>query len=347
MGMTIRVLGTGGTIAGVAEPGAADNAYRAGQVAIEALLQPLLPDLAGQIESVQAVQVAQLDSRDMSHEVWQGLAAELQAGLDDPAVQGQVVTHGTDTLEETAVLLQGVLRGRKPVVLTAAMRPATSAQADGPDNLRQALHLAADPAARGLLMAFGGVAWPAVRVRKVHPFALQAFSAGDAPPVARWSATDGRWQWALAHEDSPELGERGEGGEGGDGVAGGEALGFAAVPLPADTAQWPRVEIVHSHAGATGETLRALLAPSDTPGLVAPLAGVVVSATGNGSIHRAIDQALHQAVQQGRLARHQIVVATRCTQGWVVGDPDHGWPVAHALTPAQARVWLMLELLRR
>lgn len=328
MGTKIRVLGTGGTIAGTAKPGAAENAYRAGQVAIEDLLRPLLPGLGGTVSEVQAVQVAQIDSRDMSAAVWQRLTEELQAGLDDPQVQGQVVTHGTDTLEETAVFLNGVLRGDKPVVLTAAMRPATSAQADGPANLQQALHLAADPKARGVLMAFGGLAWPAVRVRKVHPFALKAFSAGDSEPVSRWDDSAKGWMWADVHAlvDST-MNEQQQ-----------------PVTMPADTAQWPRVEIVHSHAGATGDAVRALLATSDS---AAPVGGVVVSSTGNGSMHHSIDQALRDALESGRLRHQDVLVATRCTQGWVVGEPDHGWPVAPALTPAQARVHLMLDIVRR
>lgn len=336
---TVRVLGTGGTIAGTAAAGMPDNAYQAGQVAVEELLKPLLGGLGGQIERVQALQVAQIDSCNMDHAVWQRLAAELQAGLNDPSVVGQVVTHGTDTLEETAVFLQGVLRGSKPVVLTAAMRPATSAQADGPENLRQALHLAADPAARGVWMAFGGQAWPAVQVRKVHPFALDAFCGGDGLAAATWVAhgttlvpnpAPGAWAWRAAKEP-------------GSGVAvepidqALALLGPHPVQMPADLSRWPRVEIVHSHAGADGRVLLALLAD-------ASVQGVVISATGNGSIHDALHQALLASVSQGRLARTRVLVSSRCTAGWVVGDSKHGWPVAHRLSPAQARVALMLQL---
>ena len=328
MGKVIRVLGTGGTIAGTAEPGAAENAYRAGQLGVGALLSPLLPQLAATVAQVQPVEVARMDSRDMNHAVWQRLARELQAGLDDPSVQGQVVTHGTDTLEETALFLSRVLRGATPVVLTAAMRPATSVHADGPRNLQQAVHLAADPAASGLLMAFGGQAWPAAWVRKVHPFAIHAFSAGDGAPRAHWS--DDRWMWLPDSDD-------------GQGVAPGmDAQGL--VTMPEDCSRWPRVEIVHSHAGATGDLLRALW---EGPSAAATVRGVVVSSTGNGSIHHSIDEALREALAQGRLSREDVLVATRCTQGWIVGEPDHGWPVARAMTPAQARVWLMTERVKR
>lgn len=324
---TVRVLGTGGTIAGTAPVGAPDNAYKAGQLAVEELLRPLLPDLGGRIHQVQALQVAQLDSRNMGHAVWQRLAAELQAGQDDPTVVGQVVTHGTDTLEETAVFLQGVLRGTKPVVLTAAMRPATSNQADGPQNLRQALHLAADPAAQGLWMAFGGQAWPAAQVRKVHPFALEAFGGGDGPPGALWDR--GVWVWLPPTDEraAPESAPWPDT----------SLAPMGPVAMPSDVEHWPRVEIVHSHAGADGRLLQTLLAD-------ASVQGVVVSATGNGSMHDALHQVLQQAVAQGRLQREQVLVATRCTRGWVVGTPEHGWPVAARLTPAQARVALMLRL---
>jgi L-asparaginase/Glu-tRNA(Gln) amidotransferase subunit D len=91
--------------------------------------------------------------------------------------------------------------------------------------------------------------------------------------------------------------------------------------------KWPRVEIMHSHAGADGRVLLALLAD-------ASVQGEGISATGNGSIHDALHQALLLSVQQGRLARTQILVSSRCTAGWVVGDPEHGWPVAHRLSPA-------------
>lgn len=329
---TVRVLGTGGTIAGTAHAEAPESAYKAGQLAVEDLLKPLLPGLRGRIGQVQALQVAQVDSRNMEHAVWQRLAAELQAGLDDPTVLGQVVTHGTDTLEETAVFLQGVLRGSKPVVLTAAMRPATSAQADGPRNLLQALHLAVDPAAQGVWLAFGRQAWPAIQVRKVHPFALEAFCGGDGPPAAQWvcageqdgtpvGGNSGAWRWSESDLQAQAT----------------RPLAAEPVSLPADVERWPRVEIVHSHAGADGRLLQLILTDPTVQ-------GVVISATGNGSVHDRLQDTLRAALSQGRLKCHQILVASRCTRGWVVGEPDHGWPVASRLTPAQARVALMLQL---
>jgi L-asparaginase len=162
----------------------------------------------------------------------------------------------------------------------------------------------------------------------VHPFALKAFSAGDFEPLARWD--DGAQEWVWADDGAVVGGQTGD--------------QQSPVTMPADASQWPRVEIVHSHAGASGDALRVLLHSSNPQ---ASVRGVVVSSTGNGSIHHSIGQALRDAVGSGRLRREDVLVATRCTQGWVVGDPDHGWPVAHTLTPAQARVHLMLEIVRR
>lgn len=329
-GRTLRVLGTGGTIAGTAPSDAPTNRYTAAQLEVEHLVLPLLHAMrlqfGGDLPAIEAVQVAQIDSRSMTHAVWRALQTELERGLARQEVVGQVVSHGTDTVEETAVFLSAVLRPWRPVVLTAAMRPATSPQADGPANLLQALALAADARARGVLMAFGGQAWRAHAVRKVHPFRLEAFSGGDAQPLAHWR--DGRWAWS----DAPEPGC----------PAAFDPLG-PAQSLPQDLQQWPVVEIVHSHAGAADRVLQALLALNRPDGRPA-VDGVVVSATGNGSLHDEIHQGLLRAVERGRLSRSQVLVASRCIDGSIVGEPEQGWRIAAHLTPAQARVALMLEL---
>lgn len=323
MALSIRVVAMGGTIAGIEPQGAEAGRYRAAQLGIEQLLAPVLERLSGKVGAIEAVQLAQVDSRDMSHGLWQKLAAQLQAGQDDPSVLGQVVTHGTDTMEETAVFLDCVLSGHKPVVLTAAMRPANSVLADGPANLAQALELAADPRAQGILMAMGGQTWAAVQARKVHPFALQAFSPGDGQAVACWSGEGWNWQ-PVAHEPPGFVGAK------------------AAMPDSVD--DWPRVEIIHSHAGAQRSLIQSVLAARDGD---PPVRGLVISATGNGSLHHALHEALLDAVRLGRIGRQDVLVATRCTGGWIVGEPEHGWPVTARMTPAQARVALMVQIARR
>ncbi|MEK9803308.1 MAG: asparaginase domain-containing protein, partial [Curvibacter sp.] len=138
VGQKIVVLGTGGTIAGLAQ-GAAPGRYRAAQKPVGELLAGLeLP--AGM--DLQVEQVAQIDSKDMDLPVWQALLTACRHHLAAQAVQALLITHGTDTLEETAWLLQALLAPRKPVVLTCAMRPADAPDADGPRNLADALAVA-------------------------------------------------------------------------------------------------------------------------------------------------------------------------------------------------------------
>jgi L-asparaginase len=304
---TLVILGTGGTIAGRAADARDSVGYRAGEVAVADLLAGI-PVPTGCV--LEAEQVAQVDSKDMEHALWLRLAHSLDAHLSRPEVAGVVVTHGTDTLEETAYFLHRVLAPEKPVVLTAAMRPATALLADGPQNLADALALAAAPGARGVLAVLAGKVFGASGLAKVHPYRLDAFAAGDAGPLGVME------EGALRRfRDWPQ----------------GEPIGVDA--LPADTAAWPRVEIVLSHAGAGGGLVDALCAQG--------VRGLVVAGTGNGTVHRALQTALERAVAAGVAVRR----VTRCTAGAVVGAPSGALPSAGALTAVQARIDLMLELL--
>ena len=147
------ILGTGGTIAGQAADAADNVGYKAGQLAVEQLIQAV-PSLRNY--PLECEQVAQLDSKDMDFATWQRLARAVARHLARPEVQGLVITHGTDTLEETAFFLQRLLAPTKPVVLTAAMRPATALQPDGPQNLLDAVRVASLPSARGVLTVLAG-----------------------------------------------------------------------------------------------------------------------------------------------------------------------------------------------
>ncbi len=299
----IVILGTGGTIAG-----SGDNVgYAAGQLSVDDLLRAV-PSLSGR--ALEAEQVAQLDSKDMDHATWQQLARRAAHHLARPEVAGVVVTHGTDTLEETAWFLQRVLAPSKPLVLTASMRPATSLQPDGPQNLLDAVTLAAEPQARGVLVAVAGEVHSAADVRKTQPFRIDAFSSGDAPVLA--SVREGR---VLPWRPWPA----------------GEALGLARVDGPVQ--DWPRVGVVCSHAGVEPVVVEALVA--------AGYRGLVVEGTGNGTLHRALDAALRAAAARGV----RVWRASRCQGGAIVGQPEGAWPSAAGLTPAKARVELLLQLL--
>jgi L-asparaginase len=260
--------------------------------------------------AAEAEQVAQVDSKDMDHALWQRLAQRIDAHLARPEVAGLVVTHGTDTLEETAYFLHRVLAPGKPVVLTAAMRPATALLADGPQNLADALALAATPGARGVLAVLAGRVFDAPGLHKAHPYRLDAFAAGDAGPFGVME------EGALRRfRDWPQ----------------GDAIGLGAVP--ADAAAWPRVELVLSHVGADGALVDALCAMG--------VRGIVIAGTGNGTVHRALEAALQRALAAGVAVRR----TTRCSAGAVVGSPPGALPSGGALTPVQARIELMLELM--
>ena len=141
----VRVLATGGTIAGAQTRGA--RSYKAAAFSAEALIAAV-PQLA-ELARLEVEQVAAIGSQDMDEATWRKLAARTQAALDAADIAGAVVTHGTDTMEETAFFMNLVVRSEKPIVLVGAMRPATAISADGPMNLYNAIAVAAHPDARG------------------------------------------------------------------------------------------------------------------------------------------------------------------------------------------------------
>lgn len=301
----VVILGTGGTIAGTAASATDAVGYAAAQIGV-AQLVAAVPALAGM--HLECEQVAQLDSKDMDHATWQRLAQRAAHHLARADVAGVVVTHGTDTLEETAYLLHRVLGPAKPLVLTAAMRPATALGADGPRNLLDAVTLARDPRAAGVLVALAGRAWAGAEVRKTHTWRTDAFDAGDAGALA--DLLDGHIQWWRA---APQ----------------GEPLGLTRIAR--DVANWPRVAIVHSHAGADGAVVDALQARG--------VDGLVVAGTGNGTMHRDLEAAVERAMAAGV----EVLRCSRCAAGPVQGGAAQ--PAAVSLSPAQARVELLLRLL--
>lgn len=317
---TIVVLGTGGTIAGTAASACDHIGYTAAQLGIEQLLSnvPELADLP-----VETEQVAQIDSKDMSHAVWQSLARRVAHHLARTEVRGIVITHGTDTLEETAYFLHRVLAPAKPVVLTGAMRPATSSQADGPQNLRDAVTVVRHPGVSGVLAVLAGAVHDARHVRKVHPQRLDSFSSGEAGPLA----VIDHGTLVPARRATPDQDA--------------DRTTPVAAALTCPVAQWPRVEIVHSHAGASGAIVRALCA--DGTGRARCVDGLVVAATGNGTLHRDLEVALREAQSQGIA----VLRSLRCAEGSLVPVAGDCLPGAGDLTPVQARIELMLSLMAR
>lgn len=317
----IVVLGTGGTIAGTSPVAGANVGYVAGQLGVDQLLASV-PALAQAVAGFELVaeQVANVDSKDMSHAIWQALVQRCWARLQDPAVAALVITHGTDTLEETAWLLHALLPADKPVVLTSSMRPATALAPDGPQNLLDAVRLAAHPQARGVLAVAAGVVHGARAVHKAHPLRLDAFSSGDEGPLG-W-VEDERVRWA--HGAPPAARPA---------VFADLAMRLAAAPAEQPW-RWPRVELVASHAGSDGVVVDALVAHG--------VHGLVVAATGNGTLHEALQPALERALDAGVAVR----IASRCPLGRMVSLQDARWRDAQGLSPVKARISLMLELMQ-
>ncbi len=304
---TVVILGTGGTIAGTAEAPGDNVHYRAAQLGVQQLIAAV-PGLAGQ--ALEAEQVAQLDSKDMDFATWLLLAQRIEFHLARVEVLGVVVTHGTDTLEETAYFLQRVLAPSKPVVLTAAMRPSTALLRDGPQNLLDAVSVARVEGARGVVAVLAGSVHCALGLRKVHSYRVDAFGSGDAGVV-------GRVEEGLLRR-SREWPQ-------------GSAIGAAR--LPPDPAAWPVVEIITGHAGSGPALIHALLAQG--------VHGLIVAGPGNGSVHRALEPALRVAHERGV----PVWRCTRCLDGPVFDDPEVGFATPSSLTPVQARIELMLSLM--
>lgn len=302
----IVVIGTGGTIAGTASTAADHTGYTAAQMGVSQLVQTIAGPAP--MTELRMEQLAQLDSKDMDAATLARLVQRTAELLEDERVQGVVITHGTDTLEETAYLLHVVLAPAKPVVLTCAMRPATAISADGPQNLLDALTLAAHPGAFGVLSVCAGRVHGPEEVRKVHPYRLDAFSSGDAGPLAYVEAGGVRQlrPWPKGQAQRHLL---------------------AALAQP-----WPRVAIVPSHAEAQAWMVDALVAVGAR--------GLVVAATGNGTVHHELQAALAHAIGQGV----RVVRASRCEEGGMVAQAG-GLP-ALALSPVKARLALVLALMR-
>ena len=303
----IVVLGTGGTIAGRARSSSDNVGYQAGELAVADLLADV-PVPAGC--TLQAEQVANVDSKDMDFAVWRSLAQRCAYWVAQQDVAGLVVTHGTDTMEETAFFLQSLLAPAKPVVLTGAMRPASSAAPDGPQNLTDALVVAAWPGASGVCVLFAGTVHGHADVQKVHPYRLDAFSSGDGGPLA--FVEEGRLRVLRPWPGGTPA---------------------RAVAALAAAEGWPRVEIVTSHAGAGGAIVDALVRDG--------VAGLVVAATGNGTVHHALEDAPLRAQAAGVAVRR----ATRCPFGRIVPHAGSRLPAAEGLSPVKARIALLLELM--
>ncbi len=304
----VLLLTTGGTIAGWADDASQPLKYAAARLNGAQLLATLgVSGLALELE-----EVAQVDSKDMDEQVWRRLLERVVHALSDPQIEGIVITHGSDTAEETAFLLQAVLPPTKPIVLTCAMRPANAMDSDGASNVRDAIRCARQSDAAGVWLVCAGEVHAAHEVFKAHSTRLNAFSSGDLGPAGRVNAQGVSW---LRPVNPPAQ--------------------ITDVKTVLNTTTWPRVELVVNHAQADGRWVRALLA-WDKP------AGCVVAGTGNGTISAALQEALSDAQRQGV----RVMRTSRCAQGGVQEDGEAMFENLGSLSFPQARIALMLRLLQ-
>lgn len=250
----VVLLATGGTIAGLSLN---KDTYQAGVVDVQQLLQGL-PPLPF---SLLARQIMALDSRDMTPQLMLELAREVMACLDDPLVMGVAITHGTDTLEESVFFLSRVLPAAKPVVFTAAMRPADSLSSDGPMNLYQALLLAGGGQG-GVMALLNDVIYCAGGLRKIEASRLEAFSGQTIGQMEHGHA---RFYWQPG-QAAP-------------------AFDLAAINGLAE------VPLLYVYAGMPAALLQDVLQ--------AGYPGLVLAAAGNGSVPAALNPVLRTARQNG------------------------------------------------
>ena len=304
----ILVLGTGGTIAG-AGSNATGAAYRPGGLALEVLVGHLAA--LGLDAELVPQEIARIGSQDIGFGEWQALHDACADALNDPAIGGIIITHGTDTAEETGFLLDLTLPTTKPVVLVGAMRPADAVGADGMRNFANAVKVACDPAAagRGVMLVMGDAVLAARDARKAATSAIDAFRSFPRGPLARVTPASLDW-----------FGPPHRAGEG------------ARYAFPQAL---PRVAILTAGAGMDEQPVKALLGIG--------CKGMVLAGMGQGNAPASVIAALFEAAVSGV----PVVRSTRVDEGLVdrnveVDDDALGLIAARALGPAKARVLLMV-----
>ncbi|MCP3467128.1 MULTISPECIES: asparaginase [unclassified Bradyrhizobium] len=305
----VLVLATGGTIAGQADPRAA-GAYKSGQITGEQLVASV-PGL-DKLASVNAEQISSIGSQDMNDKVWFALAQRIQQAFDKNEADAVVITHGTDTLEETAFFLDNVVKGDKPVVIVGSMRPATAVSADGPGNLYEAFQVAADPRSRGrgVMAVLNDKIQSARSVTKTNTTSVETFMSPNDGPIGYVDTAGGVRFLAQA---------------------GAKRTTYA---LPASD-PLPRVEIVYSHANMDAIPIEDAISHGAK--------GIVLAGVGDGNTSKPALDALEAAAKKGII----VVRATRVRSGFVtrnveVDDDKNGFVVSEDLNPQKARVLTQL-----
>ena len=313
----IKVLATGGTIAG-AQAAQSDAGYKSGTFSVNDLIKAV-PQLTN-VAVLSGEQVANIGSQTMNHEVWLKLAARCNELLAQDDVDGIVVTHGTDTMEETAYFLSLVVHSDKPVVLVGSMRPATAISADGPINLYNGVALAANPEAkgRGPLVVLNDTVHYAREAQKMHTTRMDTFQSPNRG-IAGMMNTGKAFFYSM---NTTRLGTKSEFAVDGKG-----------------TNDLPRVEIVYSYANLGGDMIDTLVEKG--------VKGIVLDGVGDGNTTDAALAALEKAAKKGvavvRCSRTGSGVVDRNVE---VNDDKLGFIAGMELSAQKARILLMLGLMQ-
>src|SRR5262245_45190741 len=308
----IKVLATGGTIAG-AQTTQADAGYKSGSFSVDELIKAV-PQLKN-IAEMSAEQVANIGSQTMNHEVWLKLAARINEVLKGDDVDGVVITHGTDTMEETGYFLSLVVKSDKPV---GSMRPATAISADGPINLYNAVALAgnAESKGRGPLVVLNDTIHYARESQKMHTTRMDTFASPNRGIAGMMNTGKAFFYSAntVRHTTKSDF-----------------ALSGLTV------ANLPRVEVVYSYANLGGELIDALVAQG--------VKGIILNGVGDGNSTDAAIAALEKAAKKGvavvRCSRTGAGVVDRNVE---INDDKLGFIAGMELNAQKARILLMLGL---
>jgi len=309
----IRVLATGGTIAG-AQASATDYGYKSGAYDVNTLLNAV-PNL-GKLASITGEQVANIGSQDMNDEVWLKLAKRVNESLASADVDGVLITHGTDTLEETSYFLTLVVKSDKPVVMVGSMRPATAISADGPGNIYNGMAVAADQRAKGkgTLVLLNDEFHYARNVVKTDTTSVQTFASLNRGPAG------------LVHTGTVEWFEPMN-----------KNIGAATEFTVDGLDRLPRVDIIYAHANMSADLIDAAVRNGAK--------GIVVAGVGDGNMTTPALDALKKAAKGGVV----VVRSTRLPMGLTlrnneVNDDEMGFVASGELNPPKSRVLLQLAL---
>lgn len=313
----LLLLATGGTIAGAAASATQTQGYQPGALSVERLVASV-PELAS-VADIVAEQPFSIGSQHIGSAHWLQLAARIRLAAHDDSLTGIVITHGTDTLEETALFLDLMCPRGKPIVLTGAMRPATAVGADGPMNLFAAARLAADPAARGAgaLVLMNDQVFAPHQASKAHTARTDAFVARDGAALAHLLDAQPVWRTDGARAAANRVSLL-------------DALGQLPQSLP-------RVDLLAQQVDIDCDLVDWLLHRGSR--------GIVVAGTGHGSLSLPLEQALQRATNKGCV----VVRASRVANGPVrrnasVDDDARGFVAAGFLPPHKARLVTALAL---